>query len=78
MKRSAELEPDERHLWHVLEVGGRKDEWVVYDSMNERQHLNHLRSVGSAFGMKFEVRKEAGTREVTKWNISDAEEKDAC
>ena len=50
LERSKELKPDERHLWHVLEVGGKKDEWVVYDSMNERQHLNHLRSVGVAFG----------------------------
>ena len=74
LKRSAELVPDERHLWHVLEVGGGKDEWVVYDSMNERQHLNHLRSVGSAFAMKFEVRKETGTREVKKWIIPGRED----
>lgn len=69
LKRSADLMPEERHLWHVLEVGGRKDEWVVYDSMNEKQHLNHLRSVGVAFGLEFEVRKEAGSGEVEKWNM---------
>ena len=78
LKRSAELLPDERHLWHVLEVGGRKDEWVVYDSMNERQHLNHLRSIGAAFGMEFEVRKVAGPGEVVKWVMSSAEDEDAC
>lgn len=77
-KRSAELLLDERHLWHVLEVGGRKDEWVVYDSMNERQHLNHLKCVGMAFGMEFEVRKMAGSREVEKWVMSCAEAEDAC
>ena len=49
LKRSPELVPDERHLWHVLEVAGRRDEWVVYDGMNERQHLNHLRSIATAF-----------------------------
>ena len=70
LKRSAELEPEERHLWHVLEVGESKDEWVVYDSMNERQHLNHLRSVGAVFRMKFEVRKTTEDGEGKKWIIS--------
>lgn len=70
LKCSADFMPEERHLWHVLEVGGRKDEWVVYDRMNEKQHLNHLRSVGAAFGMEFEVRKEAGAGEGERWFIS--------
>ena len=77
LKCSAEVPPEERHLWHVLEVAGRKDEWVVYDSMNEGQHLNHLRSVGVAFGMEFEVRKKAGSGEVETWTMSCVEEEDA-
>ena len=76
LKRSAELTPDERHLWHVLEVGESKDVWVVYDSMNERQHLNHLRSVGAAFGTNFEVRKTAGDREGKRWIIPSPEDQE--
>ena len=76
LRCSAELEPNERHLWHVLEVKGSKDEWVVYDSMNERQHLNHLRSVGAAFGMNLEVRKTAGDGEGKKWIIPSVKDRE--
>ena len=77
LKCSTELEPAERHLWHVLEVAGSKEEWVVYDRMNEGQHLNHLRSVGAAFGMEFEIWKGAGKGEAEEWIMSCTQDVDA-